>query len=133
MIEKIALRLLSLKSQSRSELRKKLTKRGFTPAEIEPLLIRYQELGYINDTDLTLQRTKALRNRGYGPRWIQGKLRQQGLTPSPYSIAEQKAAIHRLLHTAPFLRKTPQKKMAALQRRGFDLEAILAHFGDRNF
>jgi SOS response regulatory protein OraA/RecX len=133
MIEKIALRLLALKSQSRTELKKKLLKRGFTPAEIEPLLARYQALGYINDTELTERRVETFCRRGYGPRWIQGKLRQQGLKAPVYPIEEQKRAIKKLLSTTPFLRKTTPQKMAALQRRGFDFEAIVSQFDDGNF
>lgn len=126
MIEKVALRLLSLKCHSSSDLRKKLIRRGFSPEEIEPLLEKYQRLGYLNDNDLAERRTEAYQKRGYGPRWIAGKLREQGLRPSSYSLEDQKAAIARLVKTAPFLRKKPSQQIAALQRRGFDLSAIFA-------
>jgi SOS response regulatory protein OraA/RecX len=124
-IEKIALRLLSIKSRSHTELKKKLLDKGFSLSAIIPLLARYQQLGYINDDDLTQRKAASLRNKGYGPRWIQGKLRQIGLKAPHYPLSDQKAAIRRLLATPPFQKKSPTQKMAALQRRGFDLEAIL--------
>ncbi len=125
MIEKIAIRLLSLKSQSSCELRKKLTRKGFSTQEIDPVLEKYTRLGYLNDADLTKRRSEAYKKKGYGPHWITGKLRQQGLRPPPYPLEEQKANIAKLLGTAAFLKKNSSQQLSALQRRGFDLQAIL--------
>jgi SOS response regulatory protein OraA/RecX len=124
MIEKIALRLLSLKSYSTYELRKKLIRRGFDPQEIELVLAKYQRLGFLNDKDLAERRQEAYKKRGYGPHRVTGKFKQQGLKPSSYTSDEQKEAILRLLKTPIFLRKDRNKQIAALQRRGFDLEVI---------
>jgi regulatory protein len=124
MIEKIALRLLSLKSYSTYELRKKLMRRGFDPQEIEPVLEKYQRLGFLNDQDLAQRRQEAFKKRGYGPHRVAGKFKQQGLKPSSYTSDEQKEAILRLLKTPIFIRKDRNKKIAALQRRGFDLEVV---------
>lgn len=124
MIEKVALRLLSLKSYSICELRKKLIRRGFDPQEIEPVLEKYQRLGFLNDQDLTVRRIEAYKKRGYGPHWIAGKFKQQGLKPSSYTQEEQQEIILRLLKTPIYARKDRNKQIAALQRRGFDLEAI---------
>lgn len=124
MIEKIALRLLSLKSYSTCELRKKLIRRGFDPQEIERVLEKYQRLGFLNDQDLAERRLEAFKKRGYGPHRVAGKFKQQGLKPSSYTSEEQKEAILRLLKTPIFVRKDRNKQIAALQRRGFDLEVI---------
>lgn len=126
MIEKIALHLLSLKSQSSYELRKKLILRGFTPKEIEPVIEKYKNLGYLSDGDLAERRASYYQKKGYGPRWVSVKLKSQGLRPPSYPIEEQKGAIKKVLQTPAFLRKSSAQKMAALQRRGFDLEAIRA-------
>lgn len=124
MIEKVALRLLSLKSYSTCELRKKLIRRGFDPLEIEPVLEKYQRLGFLNDKDLAERRVEAYKNRGYGPHRIAGKFKQQGLKSSSYTQEEQKEIILRLLKTPIYARKDRNKQIAALQRRGFDLEII---------
>jgi len=124
MIEKIVLRLLSLKSYSTYELRKKLIRKGFNPQDIEPILEKYQRLGFLNDSDLTQRRIEGYKNRGYGPHWIAGKLKQQGLKLSVYTAEEQKEIIRRLLKTPIFARKDRNKQIAALQRRGFDLNII---------
>jgi SOS response regulatory protein OraA/RecX len=124
MIEKVILRLLSLKSYSTYELRKKLTHRGFDPQEIETALDKYQRLGFLNDNDLSNRRLEAYKKRGYGPHWIAGKFKQQGLKPSSYTSEEQKEIILHLLKTPIYARKDRNKQIAALQRRGFDLEII---------
>ena len=124
MIEKVALRLLSLKSYSTYELRKKLIRKGFDPQDIEPVLEKYQKLGFLNDKDLTIRRIEAYNTRGYGPHWIAGKFKQQGLKPSSYTSEEQKEIILRLLKTPIYARKDRNKQIAALQRRGFGLEII---------
>ncbi|HEX2579164.1 MAG TPA: RecX family transcriptional regulator [Rhabdochlamydiaceae bacterium] len=124
MIEKVVLRLLSLKSYSTCELRKKLVRRGFDPPEIEIVLEKFQKLGFLNDQDLAERRGEAYKRRGYGPHRIAGKFKQQGLNPSSYSPEEQKEIILRLLKSPIYARKDRHKKIAALQRRGFDLEII---------
>jgi len=128
MIEKIALRYLSLKSYSTYELKKKLLKKGFTSEEIDPVLDKYQRLGFLSDSDLADRRIEAFKKRGYGPHWIAGKLRTQGLKTAAYSLEEQKTIIQKLLKTPNFARKEKPKQIAALQRRGFDLEAIFSVF-----
>ena len=124
MIEKIVLRLLSLKSFSTSELRKKLIKRGFAPDLIEPVLEKYVRLGFLNDQDLSERRVNSYKRRGYGPHYIAGKLKQQGLKPSAYTPEEQKESIMRLINSPIYGRKTRNQQIAALQRRGFDLRVI---------
>jgi SOS response regulatory protein OraA/RecX len=124
MIEKVVLRLLSLKSYSTYELRKKLVRKGFEPQEVEIVLEKFQKLGFLNDQDLAERRVEAYKRRGYGPHRIAGKFKQQGLKPSSYCPQEQKEIILRLLNSPAFLRKDRNKKIAALQRRGFDLEII---------
>lgn len=130
MIEKIALRLLSLKSYSTYELKKKLLNKGFTAEEIAPLLEKYQRLGFLNDNDLTERRIEEFKKRGYGPHWIAGKLRTKGLNlglkTSSYSLEEQKTVIQKLLKTPLFAKKDKPKQIAALQRRGFDLDVIFS-------
>ena len=124
MIEKIVLRLLSLKSFSSFELRKKLLRRGFNTSEIEAVLQKYTSRGYINDRELAERRAELYKKKGYGPLWISGKLKTQGLRLTSYSWDEQKAIVEKLINTPAFAKKEKNKQIAALQRRGFDLEVI---------
>ena len=124
MIEKIVLRYLSLKSFSSFELRKKLIRRGFDLGEIETILEKYTSRGFINDRELAERRTELYKKKGYGPLWISGKLKTQGLRLASYSWDEQKVVIERVLNTSAFAKKDRNKQIAALQRRGFDLEVI---------
>jgi SOS response regulatory protein OraA/RecX len=124
MIEKIVLRLLSIKSFSTYELRKKLIRKGFPLEEIEKALEKFVSRGFINDRELAERRVELYKRKGYGPQWIRGKLKTQGLRPTAYSQEEQKEAIKRLLATSNFARKEKNNQIAALQRRGFDLEVV---------
>jgi SOS response regulatory protein OraA/RecX len=129
MIEKIALRLLSIKSRSTDELRKKLNLRGFCSEEIEPVLIKMADLGYLNDSETTERRFKNFVAKGYGPRLVALKMKEQGLTMPSYPIHLQKEVALQLLKTVAFKRKDSQKKGQTLQRRGFDLEVIFSILG----
>ena len=126
MIEKIVLRLLSIKSRTTQELRKKLSLKGFGHDEIESVIQKFTNLGYLNDQEILDRRFEAFLKRGYGPRLISLKFKQQGLKMPPYPTSLQKEVAQTLLKTAAFRKKDPQKQGAALQRRGFDLEVIYA-------
>lgn len=124
MIEKIVLRLLSIKSRTAEELRKKLKLKGFGSREVEVVIQKFTELGYLNDQELAAHRFDFFLKRGYGPRIVAFKFKQLGLQMPPYSADLQKQVASDLLKTASFRKKEPQKQGAALQRRGFDLEVI---------
>lgn len=124
MIEKIVLRLLSIKSRTVEELRKKLILKGFGHPEIEAVIQKFIKMGYLNDQEIVDRRFESYLKRGYGPRLIALKFKQQGLKMPPYSASLQKEVAEKLLKTASFKKKDLQKQGAALQRRGFDLEVI---------
>jgi SOS response regulatory protein OraA/RecX len=124
MIEKIAARLLAIKSRTTEELRKKLTLKKFSAADIELVIQKFTKLGYLNDQEMTERRFQAYLKKGYGPRWVVLKMKQQGLRMPSYPASLQKEVALQLLKTASFARKDSPKKGAALQRRGFDLDVI---------
>ena len=124
MIEKIVLRYLSLKSFSSFELKKKLTRRGFASQEIEDVIAKYIQRGFINDGELAERRMELYKRKGYGPRWIAAKLKTQGLKSPPYVWDEQRSVIQAVLQTPTFIKKERNKQIAALERRGFDLDVI---------
>jgi regulatory protein len=124
MIEKIALRLLTIKSRTKEELRKKLKLKGFGDEEIERTIQKFSAMGYLNDLEIAERRFEAFLRRGYGPRLVALKMKQQGIKMPLYSAALQRQVAQKLLQTAAFKKKDPQKQGAALQRRGFDLNVI---------
>ncbi len=121
-----ALRLLSIKSRSVQELRKKLTLRGFSEPEIEAALEACRSYGYLDDEEEAKRRNERLKRKGYGPHLIAAKLRSQGLKGEQMSFSDQMEVIRTLLTKPAWKKKEKRKLIAALQRRGFDLECILA-------
>ncbi len=102
MIEKIVLRLLSIKSRTAHELRKKLILKGFGQDEIEAAIQKFTKLGYLNDQEVLDRRFESYLKRGYGPRLIALKFKQQGLKMPSYPSALQKEIAQGLLKTAAF-------------------------------
>ncbi|CAM0117717.1 regulatory protein RecX [Rhabdochlamydiaceae symbiont of Dictyostelium giganteum] len=126
MIEKTALRLLGIKNRSQEELRQKLLAKGFPLSEINGIIQKLVDLGYIQDENTTKTRFQMYLNRGYGPRYIKIKLKQQGLLMPPYSLELQKKVATKLLENPSLQKKDQKQKAALLSRRGFDLDLIYA-------
>jgi SOS response regulatory protein OraA/RecX len=122
----ISLRLLSIKSLTVFELRKKLTLRGFSSVEIDEAVECCKRYGYLNDDEEVQRRTEKMRRRGYGPHLIGAKLQAQGLKSIPISSKDQIETIRSLIAKPAWKKKERRKLLAALQRRGFDFECILA-------
>lgn len=125
-IKKIALRLLSIKSYSSKELRKKLNLRGFAEEEVAWVIEECERLGFLNDQDEAKRRVDRFKRKGYGPCLIAFKMKDSGLKSIKMSSDEQIEIIHELLKKEAWKKKDRLKKIAALQRRGFDLKCILA-------
>lgn len=129
MIEKTckitALRILSRKSYSVAELRKKLIDREFSPEVVEATICYLAEHGFINDQLEAERRVHRLQERGFGPYQISGRLAKAGLAVERMTREEQRETIVKLLEKTAVKRKEKHKKIAFLQRRGFDLECIL--------
>jgi regulatory protein len=76
-----ALRLLSIRSRSRRELRMALSRKGFAEAQQELVLSRLAELGYVDDLRFARDRAGALlRNGKLGPGAIIQRLCAHGLS-----------------------------------------------------
>ncbi len=125
-VKKIALRLLSIRSYSSAELRKKLNPRGFSEEEVEWAIAECTRLGFLNDVEEAARRTERFKRKGYGPALIAFKMKSSGLKEIRLSVEEQKETIRALLKKEAWKKKDRIKKIAALQRRGFDMHCILA-------
>src|SRR3989344_6741458 len=118
-----ALRLLAYKRRSVTEIRKKLTLKGFSPKEIDEAISFCRP--YLNDEEEAKRRTEGWKRRGLGPRLIAYRLREAGLKPLLTPKEEQVALIRELLQKPTWAKKPRQKLIAALVRRGFDLDVVL--------
>jgi SOS response regulatory protein OraA/RecX len=124
-VKKIALRLLSIRSYSFLELRKKLNLRGFSEEEVDWVLRECERLGFLNDQEEARRRTERFKKKGYGPALITVKMKRSGLKGTRLSSEDQIESIRELLKKEAWKKKDLVKKMAALQRRGFDVDCIL--------
>jgi regulatory protein len=139
-----ALRILSRRDYSCSELRNKLIEKGFGPELVEETLKRCFELGYLNDERFAANRAISLMRQGraVGYRLLQD-LRQRGigeeLAESALAKARETLDEDRLLdeilsrrfadfnyNAAPAREK--RRVVNFLQRRGFSLGLIMEHF-----
>jgi len=70
-----------VRDRSRAELRERLTRKGFTAAQVEEALQRASELGYLDDARFALSRARSLvsQGRAFGPRLAQ-ELKRHGLS-----------------------------------------------------
>ncbi len=137
----VALRLLTYRDRSTAELAKKLRERSFGNREIESVLNRCIELGYLDDERFAATRARALVNSGraVGIRAL-NELRRTGLDQE---LAEQAVAEAESEHDLAVLltdirdrkfpdfdfgRATEKEKnrvVGFFQRRGFPVSMIM--------
>ncbi len=130
---KAAFRLLSMRSYHSLKLRQKLEEKGFSKEVCDEVIEDCRRLGFLQDEAFLSALILREFRKGYGPRYIERKLRSQGLsadqirdaiTPSMQSkrIGELVAKLK-----LPAGRLGKQKAAQTLQRRGFDLDLIFKH------
>ncbi len=137
----VALRLLTLRDRSTTELAGKLRERGFGTADVEAAVGRCVALGYLNDERFAASRARALvdSGRAVGIRAL-NELRKagidRGLAEMALAEAESAADLPALLDAVrrrkypdfDFDRATDREKnrvVSYLQRRGFPVSMIL--------
>ncbi len=75
-----ALNLISYRARTRTELRRRLRQKGFTPARIDPCLDRLQEKGFIDDGAFAEAFVRdRLRHRPKGTSALSAELRAKGV------------------------------------------------------
>ncbi|MGH7763086.1 MAG: regulatory protein RecX [Candidatus Dormibacteraceae bacterium] len=72
------LRLLGRRAHSRSELRRKLGRRGYVEAEVDAAVARLDELGYLDDRTFAEGHVRR-RQSGLGPRALSAELSARGV------------------------------------------------------
>ncbi|WHO39944.1 regulatory protein RecX [Sphingobium sp. AP49] len=137
----LALRYVGRFATSRGKLQaylsRKLRERGWdapSPADIEALVDRFAELGYVDDSSFALMKSAALGRRGYGARRITETLRAAGIDESDRATADAQAHSDRWAAADRFARrkrigpyatqpldpKQRDKAIAAFLRAGHD-------------
>lgn len=140
-LEAAALRYLSQRGASRTQLARVLKRRGDRdarrreedpPAEapewIEEILAKMESWGYLDDAKYAADKAKAMRRRGASRRKIQAKLAEKGIDRSLADEAfegeergAEREAADKLVKRRRFGRdpERRQKELAALARAGF--------------
>jgi regulatory protein len=73
-----ALNLLGYRARSEAEVRDRLRRYGYVDETIEVVVLRLQELGYLNDSEFARQKARE-KARRYGPRRVSVELRKSGV------------------------------------------------------
>jgi regulatory protein len=74
-----ALRLLSVRSRSRAELRNRLVRAGYEPFEVEEAIADLEAVGLVDDERFALEYAEHQRRRGMGRRAGMAALRAKGV------------------------------------------------------
>lgn len=97
-LKELALRYVGAYSTTRAKLRsylaRKVVERGWRGAQdpdLERLVDRFSELGYVNDAAYALSKSRSLSARGYGKRRLREKLRIDGVEERDRTAADAHA------------------------------------------
>ena len=134
-----AMRLLSLRAHTSSELRQKLLRAGFPPEEVDRTVAECEKRHYLDDRLFAEDCTGLWLERGHGVRSIRCKLRRKGIGTETAAAAldqleerEPQAACRAIEGRVPALlrEKDPRKRRAKALRflagRGFSGNALSA-------
>jgi len=130
-----ALKLLAVKSYFTNELQRKLSRRHLSQEAIASAIQRCQEMGALNDEELTALWVAQEKRKGRGPHHIALRLQAKSGKKYPQDLSsqeEQRMQIAHLLNTRykkwQNSLQDRQRVFMALKRRGFDTECILHCF-----
>jgi regulatory protein len=129
---------LGYRSRSEAEIRRYLSRRGYSPGAADSVIEKLRSLNYLNDE--TFARSWALaraQDHGWGPRRIEQELRSKGVDQTlirtvlreTFDQVDEDERANRLL-TKHFKGsdlsepKTMRRAAAYLQRRGYSSKAI---------
>ena len=130
-----ALRLLSYRPRSETELRQRLARRGVPPALIDSTIQRLRELGLVDDAAFARAWVESReRTSPRGQRLLRQELRAKGVNSDASrelveGVDDAEAALRASARRAASLSGLPQEEFRRrlgdfLRRRGFDYETI---------
>jgi len=129
-----AYRLIAMRNYPSVQLLRKLEQKRFSSSICNRVIEELQNNGYLKDEEFVQSSILRELKRGFGPRYIEMKLRAKGLSGEKirYLITPEMQAerIRQLIAKTPLSksianRLAKQKAIRNLQRRGFDLDLIL--------
>jgi regulatory protein len=144
-LERLALfyagRYATTRAKLKAYLARKVEERGWSgsdPPQIDRLIARFTDLGYVDDKAFADARAAALGRRGFGLRRVAETLRAAGIDPEDSAEARssaQEGALEAALRFArrkrigpyaavPLDREARQKAFAAMMRAGHPLEIV---------
>ena len=74
-----ALDILSYRARAKGELRERLVQAGYAKETVGVVIVRLEELGYLNDEEFARNLAREEARKKYGPRRILGDLRRVGV------------------------------------------------------
>ncbi|MCP3953568.1 MAG: regulatory protein RecX [Desulfobacterales bacterium] len=134
-----AVRILTSRSHTASELARKLKKRRIKAVIVEQVLAECKRLNYIDDEDTARLYLKELKLKGYGRRYVRSAMRKKGLAVETiesrleqgYSNSEESTNAEKLIEKkqSTFNREEdPRKRKSKIYRylysRGFSPDVI---------
>gem|GEM_PF-2689498 len=129
-----ALKLLTYKSRTRSELSRRLALKGYDDRTVEKTLAYLETIGLLDDLKWANDRINYCLQKGYGIIGIKNVLREKGIDRQLAETAleslnleiETEACLQFFgkKYKPPFDVKTKRRVLDALRRRGFSNEAI---------
>ena len=130
-------RLLARRDHGTEELRRKLLRRGYSSAAVEPVLDDLVRRGVLDDTGFVREFARQSLEKGHGPSYIRAKLTSRGTrltgpvcTPGEESASLQAFIERRRLRPGAL---TPAAERAKIQRfllgRGYSAAAIRSVLG----
>ena len=116
-----ALRLLKVRPRSESELRQRLTRKGFSPATVDGIIEEFKRKGLLDDAKVArFLAVQTLTMKPLGKRGLEHTLKSKGIPPDLVSQAvEEATAGTDQFQTA---RDLAQQRMSAL--KGLDRSAV---------
>lgn len=147
-INDAALRYLSARSRSASEMKRQLSRKGFSEEEIDSLIAEFKEFGYLDDLRFCQEYFQYAFGKGKGKRLVFHELREKGvdqgyidqayedldLEMDEADRAREEAA--KVLRTAEIQdgQAVPEKVLARiarkLQAKGYSSDIIYSIIGD---
>ncbi len=74
-----ALGILSYRARAKGELRERLVRMGYAEGTVSAVVVRLEELGYLDDEEFARNLAREEARKKYGPRRILGDLRRAGV------------------------------------------------------
>lgn len=130
-VKACAYRLLAMRNYPSVLLKQKLLEKGYSQELSEKIVDELLQAGYIQDEEFFRNAVLRELKKGYGPRYIEQKLRSQGMnqrrvrewiTDQMQILRIRELILKIAIGASRFAR---QKAIRNLQRRGFDLPLIL--------